>query len=118
MRAWMLFVVLFDERVGLLDYFKPSDSLIFFDELTRCVEQGKLTETEFSESMKQRLAMGYILPGQMNGLLQRRRLWQSSRSIRVSHSVRSIIKQTDCTSWEAMVFTVRVSAHTITALSF
>ena len=85
MRAWMLFVVLFDERVGLLDYFKPSDSLIFFDELTRCVEQGKLTETEFSESMKQRLAMGYILPGQMNGLLQRRRLWQSSRSIRVSH---------------------------------
>ena len=58
----------FDERVGLLDYFKPSDSLIFFDELTRCTEQGKLTETEFSESMKQRLAMGYILPGQMNGL--------------------------------------------------
>lgn len=68
MRAWMLFVVLFDERVGLLDYFNPSDSLIFFDELTRCAEQGKLTETEFSESMKQRLAMGYILPGQMNGL--------------------------------------------------
>ena len=30
----------FDERVGLLDYFKPSDSLIFFDELTRCTEQG------------------------------------------------------------------------------
>lgn len=29
MRAWMLFVVLFDERVGILDYFKPSDSLIF-----------------------------------------------------------------------------------------
>ena len=58
----------FDERVGILDYFKPSDSLIFFDELTRCTEQGKLTETEFSESMKQRLAMGYILPGQMNGL--------------------------------------------------
>lgn len=58
----------FDERVGLLDYFKPSDSLIFFDELTRCTEQGKLTETEFSESMKQRLTMGYILPGQMNGL--------------------------------------------------
>ncbi len=39
----------FDERVGLLDYFDPSDSLIFFDELTRCTEQGKLTETEFSE---------------------------------------------------------------------
>ena len=35
---------------------------------THLTEQGKLTETEFSESMKQRLAMGYILPGQMNGL--------------------------------------------------
>ncbi len=54
-----------------MDYFNPSDSLIFFDELTRCTEQGKLTETEFSESMKQRLAMGYILPGQMNGLFYR-----------------------------------------------
>lgn len=40
----------FDERVGLLDYFKPSDSLIFFDELTRCTEQGKLTETEFQRA--------------------------------------------------------------------
>ena len=45
-----------------------SVCFIFFDELTRCTEQGKITETEFSESMKQRLAMGYILPGQMNGL--------------------------------------------------
>ena len=32
------------------------------------VMADELTETEFSESMKQRLAMGYILPGQMNGL--------------------------------------------------
>ena len=36
----------------------------------------------------------------------------------ITQSLRLIIKQTDCTSWEAMVFTVRVSAHTITALSF
>lgn len=56
------------KRVGLLDYFEPEDSILFFDELTRSVERGRQTEVEFSESMKQRLAMGYILPGQMKEL--------------------------------------------------
>lgn len=56
------------ERIGLLDYLSPEDTLIFFDELGRCDERGRQTETEFSESMKQRLAMGYILPGQLNEL--------------------------------------------------
>lgn len=58
----------FDEKVGLLDYFDKDNTLIFFDELTRCFEQGKLTETEVSESMKHRLASGYVLPGQMDEL--------------------------------------------------
>ena len=58
----------FDEKVGLLDYFDKDNTFIFFDELTRCFEQGKLTETEVSESMKHRLASGYVLPGQMDEL--------------------------------------------------
>ena len=29
-----------NERVGLLDYLDPSDSYLFFDELSRCVERG------------------------------------------------------------------------------
>ena len=58
----------FDEKVGLLDYFDKDNTLIFFDELTRCFEQGKLTETEVSESMKHRLASGYVLPGQTDEL--------------------------------------------------
>ena len=57
-----------DERKGLLDYFSPKDTFVFFDELSRCVEQGKQTETEFAESMKHRLEKGYILPGQMKEL--------------------------------------------------
>ena len=57
-----------EERMGLVDYFKPEDTFLFFDELTRCVERGKQTETEFSESMKHRLEKGYILPGQMKEL--------------------------------------------------
>ena len=57
-----------EERIGLLDYFPPEETFLFFDELSRCVERGKQTEMEFSESMKHRLEKGYILPGQMKEL--------------------------------------------------
>ena len=56
------------ERTGLLDYFDKAETVIFIDELTRSVERGKQTEMEFSESMKQRLEKGYILPGQLKEL--------------------------------------------------
>ncbi len=56
------------EHVGLLDYFDPQDTFLFFDEFSRCAERGRQTELEFSESMKQRLEKGYILPGQMKEL--------------------------------------------------
>lgn len=56
------------ERVSLLDYFDPENTLIFLDEINRGIERGASTETEFSESMKQRLEKGYILPGQMKEL--------------------------------------------------
>lgn len=57
-----------EERVGLLDYFDPRDTFLFIDELSRSAERGRQTEVEFSESMKQRLEKGYILPGQMKEL--------------------------------------------------
>lgn len=57
-----------NERIGLLDYFDPEETILFFDEMSRCVERGRQTEVEFSESMKQRLEKGYILPGQMKEL--------------------------------------------------
>lgn len=57
-----------EERVSLLDYFDVKDTVIFLDEAIRTVERGIATETEFSESMKQRLEKGYILPGQMREL--------------------------------------------------
>ncbi len=63
-----------EERTCLLDYFDPKDTQIFFDELGRCVERGQQTEAEFSESMKQRLAMGYILPGQMKELFMQKEI--------------------------------------------
>ena len=63
-----------DERIGLLDYFAPEETFIFFDELSRCVERGKQTEMEFSESMKHRLEKGYILPGQMKELFMEKEI--------------------------------------------
>ena len=58
----------FDKTVSLLDYFDPVKSLLFLDEPARCLEQGRATRTEFTESMKHRLEKGYILPGQMNAV--------------------------------------------------
>ena len=57
-----------EERVSLLDYFPVEDTLVFLDETQRSIERGMATETEFSESMKQRLEKGYLLPGQMREL--------------------------------------------------
>ena len=57
-----------EERVSLLDYFDPQRTVVFLDETARSIERGMATETEFSESMKQRLEKGYILPGQMREL--------------------------------------------------
>ncbi len=57
-----------EETVSLLDYFEKEDTLVLLDEAGRCAERGHATEQEFSESMKQRLEKGYILPGQMNAL--------------------------------------------------
>jgi transcription-repair coupling factor (superfamily II helicase) len=57
-----------EERVSLLDYLDAGKDLIFLDESLRSIERGIATEKEFSESMKQRLEKGYILPGQMREL--------------------------------------------------
>lgn len=58
-----------EERVSLLDYFSKETTIVFIDETNRTIERGLATETEFSDSMKQRLEKGYILPGQMKELI-------------------------------------------------
>ena len=63
-----------EEKRGLLDYFSPENTTIFFDEMSRCVERGKQTEMEFAESMKHRLEKGYILPGQMKELFSEKEI--------------------------------------------
>lgn len=56
----------FEKTVSLLDYFDSENTVIFLDEPARCLERGRVTQTEFAESMKHRLEKGYVLPGQMN----------------------------------------------------
>ena len=63
-----------DRTVSLLSYFEKEDTVVFLDEPQRCVEKGNVTEKEFSESMKQRLEKGYILPGQMKALFTCRQI--------------------------------------------
>ena len=63
-----------ETKTSLLDYFIPNETELFFDELSRCIERGVQTETEFSESMKQRLAKGYILPTQMKELFTHKQI--------------------------------------------
>ncbi|MDD7643585.1 MAG: CarD family transcriptional regulator, partial [bacterium] len=57
-----------DEQVSLLDYIDRTHTIFFLDEPARLMEQGRGVELEFSESMKQRLEKGYILPGQADAL--------------------------------------------------
>lgn len=59
----------YPNTVSLLDYLKNKDLIIFLDEPSRAIEKGRVVEEEFSESMKNRLEKGYILPGQTRALL-------------------------------------------------
>ena len=52
------------KTVSFLDYFLEEQGLIYLDEPLRLKEKGETIETEFRESMVQRLEKGYLLPGQ------------------------------------------------------
>jgi len=67
------------ERHSLLDYL-PKDLMVFYDEPARLQENGKALYKEFSESMKNRLEQGYVLPGQKNLLLNPKDIWKSLES--------------------------------------
>ena len=54
----------FNEKISFADYFKASESLYFIDEPIRANEQGAGVELEFTESAKNRLFAGEMIPGQ------------------------------------------------------
>ncbi|NCC14852.1 MAG: transcription-repair coupling factor [Clostridia bacterium] len=53
----------YEDTVSLLDYI-PADTLLCFDEPERIREHMAAVMTEYGESVKGRIAQGYLLPGQ------------------------------------------------------
>lgn len=59
------FIYTFADRVSsLAEYFPKGDTLIVVDEPVRLKEHSDMTFYEYSESMKNRLESGYVLPSQ------------------------------------------------------
>ena len=59
------FIYTFADRVSsLAEYFPKGDTLIVVDEPARLKEHSDMTFYEYSESMKNRLESGYVLPSQ------------------------------------------------------
>ena len=57
----------YDETVSFADYF-GDDSLVVLDEPNRLWQEALAIESEFHESMTNRLEKGYVLPGQLEVL--------------------------------------------------
>lgn len=64
-----------DQTVSLLDYFDLGRTILALDEPIRLAEQSAAVETEYVESMQQRLEKGYILPGQMDALYRAKEIF-------------------------------------------
>lgn len=57
------------ETATFFKCFPKEETVFVMDDPKRCLERGLVVETEFMDSMENRLAKGYILPGQMDMLL-------------------------------------------------
>ncbi|NLG05519.1 MAG: transcription-repair coupling factor [Clostridia bacterium] len=75
----------YEEPVSFLQYFseEKADSMIFLDEPVRIMEKASVVEEEFRESMSNRLEKGYLLPGQMNILYSKEKIFALLSKCRV-----------------------------------
>lgn len=64
----------YENASTFLDYFNSNDTILFLDEPNRILEKGEAVEQEFRESMIHRIEKGYILPGQMDILLDHKQI--------------------------------------------
>ncbi len=70
------------QTVSLLDYFDLDKTILALDEPARLAQQSKAVETEFMDSMQQRLEKGYILPGQMDTLYLAKEIFAKAERLR------------------------------------
>ncbi|MDE6888798.1 MAG: transcription-repair coupling factor [Eubacterium sp.] len=71
-----------EQTVCLLDYFDLEHTIVALDEPARIVEQSAAVETEYIDSMQQRLEKGYILPGQVNALFRAKEIFARTERLR------------------------------------
>lgn len=57
------------ETATFFQCFSKEETVFVMDDPKRCLERGEVVEAEFKDSMENRLAKGYILPGQMDMLI-------------------------------------------------
>lgn len=57
------------KTVSFFDYFPENDTVFFVEEPARVSERGEAVETEYRESMVNRLEKGYVLPSQVDAVL-------------------------------------------------
>lgn len=57
------------DTVSIIDYFSKEDTYFFVDEISKVSDSIKSVGKQFRESMMTRLEKGYILPGQVNALI-------------------------------------------------
>ena len=65
----------YEDHVSFLDYFNKEETVLFLDEPARLYEKGNVVEQEFRDSMEQRLAKGYVLPGQADILYSKEEIF-------------------------------------------
>ena len=70
----------YDGMVSFIDYLK--DAAFFIDEPKRVDEQMKAVETEFRDSMSNRLEKGYVLPGQTDIVWSRKTIESKLDSVK------------------------------------
>ncbi|MFV0519710.1 MAG: transcription-repair coupling factor [Lachnospirales bacterium] len=56
----LLIPYFYEEKISLFDYLS-KDFIVYFDDITRIDERGRLIELEYNESLNNRLTKGYML---------------------------------------------------------
>ncbi len=72
------------DTVSFVDYF-GEEAPVFLDEPARILEKAEVLETEFRESMQNRLEKGYLLPGQTDIL------WSAGQTAAALSGKRSVL---------------------------
>ena len=63
------------ESVSFFDYFPKEETVFFVEEPVRVNERGEAVETEYRESMTNRLEKGYVLPSQVDAVMSHKEVY-------------------------------------------